>query len=333
MREHSFVWPWCLGILLCSCTQTPPQKSDVHAEKPQKTNKETALLTSVRIQLNWVPEPQFGGIFAAKEAGDFKKAGLKVTIIKGSAGVPSPQLTAEGRVEFGVVGGDQLVSLRAKGAPLVAVYASFQQFPRAVVVHESSPYKDLRSLWGSESTVGVEPGLPYVRWLNKLYGGQNLKLVPSQGGLAGFMNDPLRAQGVFIFAEPVELAQRQIKTKTFPVAESGYNPYTAVVATNEEYLGAQPETVKAFVGALRAGWTRYLEDPRPANEAMAKLNSAMSLEAMEISAQLAAPYVRNADGPIGAMTKARWQRLGENLLSLGVIKNIPPASRCFAQNL
>ena len=323
----------CFVLLCAACSETSQTKQKDQKHDQARTVPTQPALTPVRIQLNWVPEPQFGGIYAAQMAGDFKAAGLDVQIIKGSAGVPSPQLTAEGKVEFGVVGGDQLVSMRSRGAPLVAVYASYQKFPRALVVHADSPFENLEALWRSKSTVGVEPGLPYVRWLNNLFGGKDLKLVPSQGGLAGFIDDPKRAQGVFIFAEPVELAQRKVKTRTFPVAESGYNPYTVVVATNEAYLADNKETVKAFVKALRSGWTRYLKDPKPTNAIMAKLNSAMSLDAMNIAADLARPYVENPGGPIGAMTEERWTRLGKNLESLGTITKAPPSEMCFASDL
>ena len=41
--------------------------------------------TKIRLQLNWVPEPEFGGIYAAAQDGLFKAQGLDVEIIKGAA--------------------------------------------------------------------------------------------------------------------------------------------------------------------------------------------------------------------------------------------------------
>jgi NitT/TauT family transport system substrate-binding protein len=72
------------------------------------------------LQLNWVPEPEFGGFFAAAQDGLYLAEGLDVQIIRGASGTPTPQLTASGQVEFGVVSGDQILSFAERGASLVA---------------------------------------------------------------------------------------------------------------------------------------------------------------------------------------------------------------------
>src|SRR3954447_12407606 len=54
------------------------------------------------IVLNWVPEPEFGGIYAAKESGAFAKHNLDVAIKPGGAGAPTWQQVASGKAEFGV---------------------------------------------------------------------------------------------------------------------------------------------------------------------------------------------------------------------------------------
>ena len=43
----------------------------------------------VKLVLNWVPEPEFGGIYAASENGAFAKHNLDVQITPGGAGTPT----------------------------------------------------------------------------------------------------------------------------------------------------------------------------------------------------------------------------------------------------
>jgi NitT/TauT family transport system substrate-binding protein len=289
-------------------------------------------LTPVRVQLNWVPEPEFGGLYAAKLQGFFKAEGLDVTLIKGSAGVPSAQLAASGKVEFGVVSADQIVTLRTRGAPLKAVFASFQTAPRAIVVHADSPHQSLEALWRSDAQVAVEPGQPFAKWLDRKYNGAALKKVASSGGLAGFISNPALAQAVYIFAEPVELERRGIKTRTFKVADSGFNPYAVVLATRDAYLTDNRATVDAFVRALRKGWAHYLDNPGPTNVEMAKLNSAMTKEAMDIAARLATPYVRGS-GPLGQMSAARWQALRDQLVQLDPSLAKAPAAAAYFEDV
>ena len=283
----------------------------------------------MRIQLNWVPEPEFGGIYAAQHLGFFEAENLTVEIIKGGPGIASPQLVATGQVEFGVVSGAQVVTMRAQGAPLVATYACFNRFVRGVVAHAKSAPQSLEALWLGSGTMAVEAGLPFVKWLNRRYGPTGLKLVPSAGGLAQFKRSPMMSQAVFIFSEPVTLQLDQVPTKVFAVAESGFNPYSVVVATNDGFLKRRPDVVQRVGRALRKGWEAYLKDPLPTNRILAKMNPTMSLEAMNLSAQVIRPYVRGDSPVLGHMSKARWRKLVQQLTQLNVVKSAPAPEACF----
>jgi len=277
--------------------------------------------TRVRVQLNWVPEPEFGGLYAAVEKGLYAKAGLEVELIKGSAGVPSAQLAANGKVEFAVVSGPEIIKLRPRGADLVALYAQFRLSPRGIVVHQESPHTSLESLWRSPSMVVLEPGLTFGKWLDRRFGGTALKKVPSTGNLAGFMADKSLAQAVYVFAEPVELKRRNVPVRILDVADTGFNPYEAVLVTRRPYLESNRATVEAFVDATRQGWQAYLEAPGPINAVMAKLNPAMSEAAMDTATEIAARYIRGVDpGPLGSMSTARWAALVDQLVQLGELE-------------
>lgn len=283
---------------------------------------------SVAVQLNWVPEPEFGGFWQAQLDGDFADAKLKVELISGGPSVPAAQLVASGKVPFGVVSGGELLSLNEQGGNLVAIFTVFQGDPTAIMVHAQSPWQTLEQLWRSDATIACESYLPYVTYLNRMYGGQNLKMVPHTTSLANFVNDSSLAQQCFVFAEPVTLELEGIETRVFPVLESGFNPYTGVVVTNRAYLDANPAICRDMVEALRRGWAGYLEDPTRANEAMTKLNPAMSLEAMNLAAKkqrfLVEDEVTRANA-IGWMTAERWKTLAEQMTELGKLKSVPTA--------
>ena len=283
----------------------------------------------VRVQLNWMPEPEFGGIYAAQLYGYDRQEGIDLEIISGGPGVPSPQLTASGKVEFGVVGGDQIVGMRAQGAKLIAIYASFNTSPRALISHLQDAPQDLESLWKSERTIAVEAGSNFVKWLNHVYGGDRLSLVSAQGGIAQFKRDPTLSQAAFIFSEPVTLSLDGVSTQIYPVAESGYNPYAVIIATREEYLKANPVVVSAVRRALRRGWETYLKSPEATNRALSKLNPSMSLEAMNRAITLATPYIRGEAKALGDMSATRWKTLAQQMKTLGMIKVVEPPNAYF----
>lgn len=286
----------------------------------------------VRLQLNWVPEPEFGGIYAAELAGAFRDEGLDVEIIKGGPGVAAPQLAASGKVEFAVVGGEQILTLREQGGELVGLFATYQDDPMGVMVHEASPLHSLEELWRSKSTVACETNLSWVRTLSARIGAASVSFVPHTGSLAEFVANPERAQQCFVFAEPVALELQGVRTRVFLSKESGFNPYNGVIATGAAYAKEHAATCDRLVRALRRGWQRYLDDPSETNAHLATLNTAMTRQAMDLAAARQAPLVKSADTDalgLGAMTAARWSAIAGQLKAIGAIKEAPAAEALF----
>src|SRR6187455_1351226 len=59
----------------------------------------------IRLALNWKPDPQFGGFYAAP----WEERKLDVEILPGGAGTPTVQMIGAGSAEFGIVSADELV--------------------------------------------------------------------------------------------------------------------------------------------------------------------------------------------------------------------------------
>ena len=273
-------------------------------------------LQRIRLQLNWVPEPEFGGIYAAIQDGLYRDAGLEVEVIKGSAQVPSAQLVAQGACETAIVSGDEILTLRRKGGSLTGIFAIFQRNPTGFLMHAGNPIRTLEELWRSDSTVALDPGLPFVKILDAKYGGERLRRVPATGALATFLATPSFVQQCFISAEPVEVRMRGVDARVLGL-EPVYNLYTAVIAAHGPWLAANRDAATRFVRATREGWARYQKDPQRYNPGISAQNPAMSLDAMNVAAEIQRDLVDAS--PIGRMTAARWSELAQQLHSIGVI--------------
>ena len=59
-------------------------------------------LTNISIQLQWVPQAQFAGYYAAQDLGYYKAAGLNVKLLNGGPQIVPGQVVASGRAQFGV---------------------------------------------------------------------------------------------------------------------------------------------------------------------------------------------------------------------------------------
>jgi NitT/TauT family transport system substrate-binding protein len=169
-----------------------------------------------------------------------------------------------------------------------------------------------------------------VKWLEKRYGFGALQVVPYSYSIAPFLADPKLTQQVFVTAEPIAARRAGADPRVFLVADSGYDPYTAVVITHGELLRSDPETVAGVVAALREGWRAYLDDPGPANAVMGPLNPEMDAEAFRLAAEAQEPLIEVADGALGSMRAERWAKLAGQLQQLGLIAEPQPAERYFA---
>lgn len=311
---------WCLAVLLllggCGGSE--------HAEDDGAT--------SVKLQLNWVPEPQFGGIYQARLDGVFKDEGLNVEILQGSAGVSAPQLADNGTVDFAIVAGSQVLQLNAKGGSLVALFAVFQSDPHGFMVPVDSTYEGLGQLWADpDAIIGAEAELAFVKAITMKYGVKDgARLVAYN--LPAFRAGRQQASQCFVMAEPVSLELEGFETRVFLANESGFNEYNTVLVTRRSFLESNRETCVAMARAFSRGWTAYLADPARANKHMAGLNPAMSEEAMALSARKQAPLIQDAltrKHGLGYMTSERWDHLGSQLVEMDLLDKAPPAHTVY----
>ena len=279
--------------------------------------------SKIRLALNWKPDPEFGGFYAA----DYKKHGLDVEILPGGAGTPTVQMVGAGSAEFGIVSGDEILLARSKGNDVVGLFASFQQNPTAIMAHESRNLASIGDLV-KDGTLAIQSGLPYARMLKQKYGFDKVKIVPSPSGDIGpFLNDEKFAQQCFITAEPLAARRKGAKVKVFPVADLGYNPYAQVMAASGDMVRKQPDVVKAMVAAVREGWRVYLDNPKPTNEKMQALNPSMDMATFTEVAEAQKPLIEATE--LGQMTKDRWQALAQQLKDLGDIPQTPNVEECY----
>ena len=298
-----------------SCSKKPaPQAGPTDAGPPAATTK--AVLA-----LNWVPEPEFGGFYAGRESGAYTRHGIQVQIQGGGAGVPVLQMVATGRAEFGTVGADELVTARARGADVVALFAVFQTSPQGIMVHASRKLQKLEEAFHS-GTLALETGLAYASYLKKKFAWDGVKVVPYDGGVAHFLSDPSFGQQCYITSEPIAARQQGGDPQVFLIADSGFNPYTTVVITRRELLQKSPDLVKSFVTATREGWREYLDHPEATNALLGKLNTSLDAKTLTAASDAQKPLIETDDSKahgLGSMQRARWQTLAEQLLDLKVI--------------
>ncbi len=138
-----------IGLVLAACgtggsgESTPsPEASEPAASEPTGSepvasdgatagdcgNEALGGPVAVEFQLQWVPQAQFAGYFAAKDLGFYEEAGLDVTLLDGGPDIAPQQVVADpSGPEFGEAWVPKVLVAREEGADLVNIAQVFQR--------------------------------------------------------------------------------------------------------------------------------------------------------------------------------------------------------------
>jgi len=211
---------------------------------------------TLRVQLDWRPEPEHGGLYQAQVDGLFEEAGLDVILIPGGTNALATQEVATGKADIGQSATTQVILSRSNGFPLVNIVGVFHEIPTGLLMHASNPISTFEELDGRR--IMGRPEAVYIPYLKKRFGIE-FEVIPQSFGLGAFLSDPEFIQEGFFIAEPYFLEREGAKVKWLALSEADYTPY-AVLFTNDAFIESYPDRLKAFVRAYVEGWDRYLSD-------------------------------------------------------------------------
>src|SRR5436190_1482793 len=83
----------------------------------------------------------------------------------------------------------------------------------------------------------------FANFLKNKYGFGNVKVVAYDGGPGNFLANKDFAQQCFITSEPIAVKKQGSDPQVFLIADSGYNPYTAVIITTGKLAKENPSLV------------------------------------------------------------------------------------------
>jgi NitT/TauT family transport system substrate-binding protein len=289
----------------------------------------SAGLTPIRLQLDWYPQPEHGGFFAAQLLGYYKAEGLDVTLLPLPQYGSVAQLVASGKADIGLGSSDQILEWNSNGLPLVAISATMQHDPQAIMVHKDSPIHDFKDLEGH--AIAAQTGATWLKYVISRYNLHEVRETPATLSIASFLADPGYVQQIFVTSEPYFAKQAGVEVRTLPISSSGYDPYRVQFATRD-FVEQHPDLAAKFARASIRGWQAYLADPTSTDALLLKLNPVLNPAQEAYSAQaLRDGGFITGTGPgaaqTGQMTAARWQTSYEQLKSLGILHSpVDPAT-------
>jgi NitT/TauT family transport system substrate-binding protein len=322
MIRFSCVLRLAMVSFLCTFVGCDSPKPANVAAPAGETKVETQTRTKVALLLNWYPEAEHGGFYAAQVHGIYEKYGLDVDIQPGGKTTVVPQSLALGRVQFGVANADDVLIARNQDVKLVALMAPIQDGPRCIMVRADSGINTFEQL--KNVTLQIDSARPYVPFLkSKGLLDDSVKLAPYFGSVAQLAAGPGYAAQGYTFSEPFMARQQGVEVNQLMMSEIGYNPYASLLVATSDYVDGNSEVCKRMVQASIEGWVKYLADPKATNDVIMKANKqGLEIAALEYGVEALKPLcMRDGDaGRVGQMSRERWTQLADTLVELKLIE-------------
>jgi len=281
---------------------------------------QTRHLKTVKVSLVWLHQAQFAGIYTAIEKGFYREAGLDIEFEEFEYSKPLEADLASGKTDFSILHADRMLEEIGKGLDIKAVATIYQISPHAFVSTTDASITKPEDLIGK--TLGIKGDnssgkLLYSVMLANLGISKNdvyfksldfttTELQDIQSGIVD-MIDLYRTDQVYGFVK------NGVSYQLFLPEDFSFNMYGDVIATSEEMIKNDPQTVQKFVDATLRGWEYALENQE---EAIAFTDLYITSKDYQDTAyskfilENSAPLIKNDEFQvIGSMNINRWTRL------------------------
>ena len=279
---------------------------------------EAKELKKITFCLDWTPNTNHTGIYAAQALGYFEEAGLDVSIVQPPEN-GAVLMCAAGQAEFAVDAQDTMAASLDLDEPLgvTAVAALIQHNTSGIISRAGDGISSPKGLAGKVYSTWESPiEMAMIRYCMEQEGASfdDVKLIPNDitdepAALAAHQTDAIWIfygwGGVNAQVEGVDCDYWN-----FSDIAPELDYYTPVLLANNEFLEKEPETAKAFLEAARRGYEYAVENPKEAADMLIEGDSTGSLKGSEELVYASQEWISGryiADAPAwGVMDPERW---------------------------
>ena len=277
-----------------------------------------AALTPVVFCLDWTPNTNHTGVYAAQALGYYREAGLDVKIVQPPED-GATLMCAAGQAQFSVTAQDSLAAALDRDEPLgvTAVAAILQHNTSGILARAGEGMDSPKGMEGKVYSTWESPvELAMLRWCMEKEGADfdKVRLIPNNitdepAALAARQTDSV---WVFYGWGGIGAELRQISCDYWDFASLGseLDYYTPVILGNNDFLRNSPETARAFLDATARGYRYAAEHPQEAADMLIAGDSTRSLEdsrELVYASQewISAQYIADASD-WGVLDPERW---------------------------
>lgn len=281
-----------------------------------------STLTPVTVQLSFLHQAEFAGLYTAEQQGYFAAEGLQVSFLEGGPQVDFIAPVLNGAAQFGVAQPADVLLARAAGQPVRSIAVIYRRSPIVFFALADSGISRPQDFVGKKirSTLTVDQTLRAMMARVGIRPDQyETVYLPSDVSSFASGEVPVWAGFINVFVLEVQRAGYQINI-IYP-DDYGIHFYGDVLITTDDLIAKNPDLVQRFTRAALKGWTYAVENPAAIGAFVQKykLDADVALENAKMTASL--PLVNTGEDFIGWMRPEVWAGMEKTLREQGVLTN------------
>jgi putative hydroxymethylpyrimidine transport system substrate-binding protein len=294
----------------------------------------------LELLLDFFPNADHAGIYAAQAGGQFEQAGLDVKIRQPSDPAGVIKQVAAGRVDLAISYEPEVLRARDKGLRVVAVGALVQQPLTSIISLPRAKVRRPADLEGKTvGTAGIDYQTAFLRTI-LLEAGVDPETVKERNVGTG-LNPALLTRkvdatlGSFWNYEGTELRLQKRDPRIIRVQSAGVPSYNELVlVTNEEALERDGDRIRAFVGALSRGTEELRDDPQAAIDGLLEANPDLDPKLQREVVKVTLPLFFPPKGkPFGYQDPGQWDDFAAWMRENKLTTKTPDAKGAFTNDL
>jgi putative hydroxymethylpyrimidine transport system substrate-binding protein len=284
-------------------------------EKSEPSGGGSPETESFTVMLDYFPNADHAGIYAAQAAGDYEQAGLEVKIQPPPDPSAPLKFVQAGRVDLAISYQPELLLARDKGTDLVSVGALVQKPLTSLMSIGKRAITRPEQLRGKRvGTAGIPYQSAYLRTILERAGvdpgsveevNVGFNLTPAM--LSKKVDATL---GSFWNYEGVDLQRRKKDPKILRMEDLGVPTYNELifVAARESLDENGASRVRRFLQATARGHKRLEDDPAVGVDALLQADDGLDggLQTAAVKATLPVFFPEDRDRPFGFQDQAEW---------------------------
>jgi len=286
----------------------------------------------VELMLDYFPNADHAGIYAAQAGGHFKQAGLGVEIRQPPDPAAPIKQVAAGRVDLAISYEPEVLRARDKGLNVVSVGAIVREPLTSIISLPEAKIGGPGDLRGKTvGTAGIDYQTAYLRTILREAGvpvgsvkERNVGFSLTPALLTGRVDAVL---GAFWNYEGTELRRRGKRPRIIRMDEAGVPRYNELVlVANEDALERDGDKIRAFIGAVSRGTRDLRREPDEAIDGLLEANPDLDPELQRAVVDVTLPLFFPPRGkPFAWQDSAQWDAFAAWMQDNGLLENPPDA--------